>query len=279
MKNKGLTKSEKLKMSYAVKSDPHSNYKEVDDSRRTVDVIANTYNYFDTDMDVLVPGCCAKSIEERGPKSELPGKIKHLSNHDLHKGIGRPDLIEETTMNGVPVLHAQSWMSETTEGEETLIKYKEGLIDQHSIGFRYLQLEWVEGDSREFDNMVKDLINPDEAVDAGMMWVVKEIQLFEYSSLDGFGSNRLTPFLGVKSANKTIQYNNLVSKLDALHAAMRSGVKDKYLLELQENQIKQMIFELYNQQEPSLKETHQRSSGKGTQVDVENYLQTHKILN
>ncbi len=265
-------------MSFAVKSDPHSNYKEVDDSARTVDLIANTYNYFDSDMDVLVMGCCAKSIEERGPKSELPGKIKHFSNHDIHKGIGRPELVEETTMNGYGVLHAKSWMSETMDGEETLTKYKEGLIDQHSIGFRYLQLEWVEAESRQFDDIVKDLINPEEAIDAGMLWLVKEIQLFEYSSLDSFGANRLTPFLGVKSENKQVQYNNLITKLDALHTAMRSGVKDKYLLELQEKQIKQMIFELYNQQEPSLKDTV-GPSVKDTSVDVAQYLETRKIFN
>ncbi len=153
---------------------------------RTVDIVANTYNFFDSDWDVLVPGCCAKSIKERGPKADGV-KIKHLSNHNLTKGVGRIELLEETKIDGNDVLHANSWMSETSDGEETLTKYKEGLIDQHSIGFRYLDLQFLESESEEFDKVLKDLINPEEAERVGFIYLVKEIQLFEFSSLDGFG--------------------------------------------------------------------------------------------
>ena len=249
-----LARKDFLDMPYAVKGNRGVSQKaEVDESQRTVDLIANTYYYFDSFGDVLISGCCLKSIKDRGPKSNLPGKIKHLSNHNLSKGIARIEMIEEAKINGNDVLHGNSWMSETADGEDTLIKYKEGLIDQHSIGFRYINLQWLEAEADEFDDMLKNLINPEDAIDAGFMWIVKEIELFEYSSLDGFGANRLTPFLGVKSENKTVQYNNLITKLDALHVAMRSG-GEKETLALQEKQIKQMIYELYNP-EPSLKDT------------------------
>lgn len=216
---------------------------------RTVDIIANTYNFFDSDWDVLVPGCCAKSIKERGPGSS-GAKIKHLSNHNLNKGIGRIDLLEETQIDGMHVLHANSWMSETADGEETLTKYKEGIIDQHSIGFRYLDLQFIEDESDEFDKVLATLVNPEEAQAAGFVYLVNEIKLFEFSSLDGFGANRLTPFLGVKSDNKTVQYNNLISKLDAL---LKSDAS-KDTIHIQTLQIKQMIYELYNP-EPSIKDT------------------------
>ena len=256
-----LTRKQFLDMPYAVKSDHASGHKaEVDSSQRTVDLVANTYYYYDSYGDVLLSGCCSKSIQERGPKSPMPGKIKHLSNHNLHKGVGRSDLLEETTINGMEVLHANSWMSETTDGEETLIKYNEGLIDQHSIGFNYVTLTYMEPDSEAWDDLLKKLINPEEAIAAGFMWAVPEIRLFEYSSLDGFGANRLTPFLGVKSDNVNVQYNNLISKLDALHVAMRSGSGDKETMNLQERQIKQMIYELYNP-EPDPKDTPRGSAG------------------
>jgi len=272
-----LTKDQKLGMSYAVKSNQQNNYKEVSLSERTVNVIANTYNWVDSDMDVLVKGCCVKSIQERGPESKLPGKIKHLSNHNLQEGIGKIEILEETVINGNDVLRAYSRMSETDKGEEVLIKYNEGIIDQHSIGFQYLQMEFLEAETTEWDNMLKTLINPDEAVKNGYLWLVKEIKLFEFSSLDGFGSNRLTPFLGSKSENKIVQYNNLVGKLNHLHGMFKSGnVKDKDLIELHENQIKQMIFELYTQ-EPNLKDTFVKPSVKST-LDIEEYLQTIKIL-
>lgn len=258
-----LQKQDFLSMPFAVKSNMGVSRKaEVSSSARTVDLIANTYYYFDSYGDVLLPGCCAKSIQERGPKSDLPGKIKHLSNHNLSMGVGRPDLIEEAEIEKMVVLHANSWMSETTHGEDTLIKYKEGIIDQHSIGFNYVSLTYVEPESNMWDDVISKLINPDEAVNAGFMFLVHEIKLFEYSSLDGFGANRLTPFLGVKSDNKTVHYNNLVAKLDALTEAMRTGSADKLTIELQEKQIKQMIYELYNP-EPSLKDTHVNEPPEG----------------
>ena len=249
-----LNKKDFLDMPYAVKGNVWNLKKpEVDSEARTVDVIANTYYYIDSYGDVLIEGCCAKSITERGPKSSMPGKIKHLSNHNLTEGIGRIELLEETEVNDMFVLRANSRMSETTAGEETLIKYNEGIIDQHSIGFNYMDLEWLDSESEEFEKMLTKLINPDDAIKYGGMWVVKEIKLFEFSSLDGFGANRLTPFLGVKTDNIQVQYNNLITKLDVLHVAIRSG-GEKETLQLQERQIKQMIYELYNP-EPSLKPT------------------------
>lgn len=272
-----LTQKDFLSMPYAVKSDQVSKHKaEVDTSRRTVDLIANTYYYFDTYGDVLLSGCCSKSIQDRGPKSSMPGKIKHLSNHNLSKGVGRSDLLEETSISGNDVLHANSWMSETSDGEETLIKYIEGLIDQHSIGFNYMTLTYMEPGSDEWDKLIAKLINPQDAIDAGFMWAVSEIRLFEYSSLDGFGANRLTPFLGVKSDNKTVQYNNLITKLDALHNAMRSGKGDKETMLLQEKQIKQMIYELYNP-EPSLKDTIFESPSDDDTFDLSSAIQNLKF--
>jgi len=75
-----------LDMPFAVKGNHAAHKAEVDSTARTVDVVANTYYYMDTYGDVLIEGCCAKSITERGPKSSMPGKIKHLANHDLTKG-------------------------------------------------------------------------------------------------------------------------------------------------------------------------------------------------
>jgi hypothetical protein len=271
-----LSKKEKLDMPYVVKADGISGTKEVDTSKRIVDVIANTYYWFDSDWDVLVPGCCAKSIAERGPGSQLPGKIKHLANHDLREGIGRIEKLEETIYEGKYVLRAESYMSETDKGEETLIKYQEGIIDQHSIGFRYMQLEMLEEGSTEWDEMIKLLINPEDAEKVGMMWVAKELKLWEFSSLDGFGANRLTPYIGSKSDNKAVRYNNLITKLDTLHEKMRSGSKDTHTIKLQEQQIKQMIYELYNQ-EPSIKDTFKKPPKDDT-FDVDKYLQTIKFL-
>jgi hypothetical protein len=164
-------------------------------------------------------------------------------------GIGRFDVLDERKVDGNDVLYAESWMSETPDGENTLVKYKEGLIDQHSIGFRYMDLRWLDNESDEWGKTLEKLLNPEDAENAGFLYLVSEVQLYEISSLDGFGANRLTPYLGVKSDNVNVQYNNLIAKLDALTQGLRTG-GDKDIIKMQEAQIKQMIYELYNP-EPS----------------------------
>jgi hypothetical protein len=268
-------KQAKLDLPYVIKSDI-SNYKEIDLSKRTVDLIPNTYYYFDMVGDVLVQGCCLKSIQDRGAKSDKPGKIKHLMHHNWEKIIARCDLIEETKINGNYVLHANSYFPESADSEQELIKYHEGLYDQHSIGYRYLNVEYVEPESEDWDKYLKVLINPDDAIKFGIMFIVKEIALFEYSTVM-LGTNRLTDCLGVKSENKNIQYNNLITKLDAIYTSYKQGVKDKFILECQERQIKQMIYELIHT-EPVDKSTFHKPDKASTQLDYEYINKNLKIF-
>ncbi len=248
------TIQEKLDTQYAVKGNNHLDHKEVDLTKRTVDLIANTYWWFDSDFDVLVPGVAVKSIKDRGPDSKGPGKIKHAESHDLRNIYARPILIEETKFEGLDVLRASSFFPEQENSERKLIEYQNDMIDQHSIGFRYVNLKRItEEMEEEWNEILAKLINPEDAEKIGVLWNVKEIELFEFSDV-AFGANRLTPFLGSKSANKNVQYNNLITKLDVLHKDMRSGNGDKDIIRLQERQIKQMIYELYNP-EPSVKDT------------------------
>ena len=261
----------KTDIAYAVKAS-NANYKEVDMSKRTVDLIANTYNLFDSDGDVLLPGCCAKSINERGPKSNAPGKIKHFFGHDSWQIIARPELIEETRHEGKDVLRANSYFPETEESETHLIKYQEGMYDQHSIGFRYTKVHPVSRESADeteaalYNETLEKLINPEDAEKYGFMYIVKEIALYEYSTV-AFGANKLTPYLGSKSENKTIRYSNLIAKLDALISASREGKIDKDMFEIHERQLKQMIYELFNE-EPLRPFTPPEPKKQNTQIDI-----------
>ena len=270
-----IQKKDKLSVNYAVKENKF-NKTEVDNSCRTVDLIANTYNYFDSDYDVLIMGCAAKSIQDRGVNSASPGKIKHLMHHDMQKVIAKPTLLEEVKLNDMEVLHANSFFPEVEDSDNELQKYKAGLYDQHSIGFRYMNGEWIEKGAENWVKYLNMLINPQDAENAGFMYIVKEIMFYEYSTV-AFGANRLTDFLGTKSENKQVQYQNLITKLDDLHNMMRD-TKDKHAVELQERQLKQMIYELYNP-EPSSKVTPPEPIKEDTQeFDIKDYLNTHKIL-
>ena len=243
----------KLDVNYAVKSNL-ADYKEVDENSRTVKAVANTYNFFDYDFDILRPGAAAKSIAERGAKSEAPDKILHALFHDLTRLPGKSMLEAETELNGYKVLYTESKLAETMDGEETLIKYLEGIYNQHSIGFRYTQIDYVEKDDSNWTKFIETSINPEAVEKVGFGYDVKEINLHEWSTV-AFGANKLTPYLGTKSQNKNVQILNIYTKLDSLiKKANRCEVKDKKIFDLQYNQLKQMISEL----------THVESSPKDT---------------
>lgn len=253
-----LTKQDKLNIPYQVKSNL-AEYKELDEGSRTVKAIVNTYNYYDLDQDVLRIGAAKKSIEQRGANSSANDKILHALFHDLTKLPGKSINESETVIDGKQVLYAESKLSETIDGEDTLIKYKDGIYNQHSIGFRYIQIEYIEKESDGWDKFISTLINPEEAESNGFGWDVKEINWYEWSTVP-FGANKLTPSMGVKTANKTVLLQNVYLKLkELIDKSKRLDIKNKKLFELQYDQLKQMILEL-TQVQPSLKDIHQLDS-------------------
>src|ERR1044072_5578139 len=93
------TLQDKKDMYYPVKSgNLVATIKDVDMSKRIVTGLYNTYNYFDSDYDVLLPGCAKKSINERGPQSSAVAKIKHLANHDWTQMPGKLKVLEERSV-------------------------------------------------------------------------------------------------------------------------------------------------------------------------------------
>jgi hypothetical protein len=243
----------KLNQHFAVKTNL-STYKEIDEERRIIKAVANTYNYYDHDYDALRMGCSKKSIDDRGAQSNAPDKILHALFHDLTRLPGKSILEAERTINGNQVLYTESKLTDTSEGEDTLVKYVDGIYNQHSIGFRYVQLEYVEREGDGWDKFINTLINPEDAEKVGFGYDVTEINLHEWSTV-AFGANKLTPFLGTKTKNNKIHLENIYTKMDALiKKANRQDVKNKKIFDLQLSQLKQMIAELTNSK-PSLKDT------------------------
>lgn len=248
----------KISTSYKVKDSFQAVTKDVDMSKRTVKVVANTYYYYDSDGDVLLKGCNLKSITERGPESKTPGKIKNVYAHDLKVQIGRPTLIDERIVDGINCLYGESDILNTTKGNDTLIEYQEGVIDNHSIGFQYLYdgLELVTADDPGWNKWLSILINPDDAEEEGYMFLVSEDKLFEWSPV-AFGANSLTPYLGVKSDNKDGLAIKVLERIDLLGKQLRHGRQSDdtmYTYELEVLQLKQIINELFLQG-PSIKDT------------------------
>lgn len=242
-----LSEVDKKSAHYSVKS-ADANILDVSTSSRIVTGFFNSYNFFDSDKDVLIMGAAKKSIEERGVNSTAVAKIKHALNHDLTTLVGKLQVLEETTKNGITGIYFESKIANTTLGNDTLINYKEGIYDNHSIGFKYNQLSLIESEKNPvaWNEVVSKLVNPQEAEKYGYLYLVKEINLFEGSTV-AFGANSLTPFLGVKSGNKESITLALDSKLNQLMHTVKNGFQSDDMMhtfELQIKQIKQVLKEI-----------------------------------
>lgn len=242
-----LSEVDKKSAHYSVKS-ADANILDVSTSSRIVTGFFNSYNFFDSDKDVLIMGAAKKSIEERGVNSTAVAKIKHALNHDLTTLVGKLQVLEETTKNGITGIYFESKIANTTLGNDTLINYKEGIYDNHSIGFKYNQLSLIESEKNPvaWNEVVSKLLNPEEAEKYGYLYLVKEINLFEGSTV-AFGANSLTPFLGVKSGNKESITLALDSKLNQLMHTVKNGSQSDDMMhtfELQIKQIKQVLKEI-----------------------------------
>lgn len=224
--------------------------KDVDMAKRTVTGAFNSYFYIDSDLDMLLPGAAAKSIQERGVGSTKGNKIKHLKDHDWTKNIARLDVLDEreVELNGIKTqaIYHESYYPGASDSTDQLIKIQEGLYDARSIGFQYMDLVKLERGVGDYDKYIAMAINPEVAEEAGHFWVVKEIRLWEGSDV-AFGANELSSMLGVKGTNKEIVKEQLYQKLDVCASLFRTGtLSDEgfHGLDMEIKQIKSYIASL-----------------------------------
>lgn len=246
---------QKQAIEYAVKS-VGAKVQDVDLSKRIVTGFFNSFNYFDSDMDVLLPGSTAKSISDRGPASNAAAKIKHLLHHDWSLLPGKPQLVEERKVNGITGVYFETKMSGTQMGTDTLINYQEEIYDNHSIGFRYMSGKYVERGSADWSKYMSMLINPQDAEKSDEMYVWDEIMMFEGSTV-AFGANQLTPYLGVKSMNKDSLLLKINERISKLSKQVKTGTQSDEMLQsfdMEMLQLKQLIQEIFTT-EPSIKDT------------------------
>lgn len=255
-------KAAKMGTSYKVKDIPGTDLKDMDFDGRIVKVVPNTYYFMDHDWDVLVPGCAKKTIADNGPESQAKAKIANVKDHDIRMRIGVPQLIDERKIDGTHVMYAESKIMGTTAGNDILIEYKEGAINQHSIGFRYRDIEMITNESGDWNKWVDRLINPEKAESMGFMFLVHEIELIEFSPVTR-GSNELTAFLGIKAkSSDTENYHKqclmkINERIEWMEKQYRNGRQSDETLQdyqIQSLQLKQIISELFTN-EPSLKDT------------------------
>jgi phage head maturation protease len=273
------TIAEKMAMYYGVKSSGHIISKAEDgDDDRTIKAIGNAFFFIDSDLDMLLPGCSTKSINDKGPNSNATAKIKFQSDHrlDTRNTVGRFDVLEERQVGDIFGIYFEGFIPDTIKGNDDLKNYKAGIFDNHSIGFRYKQLELAvlngnDAERKLWDEWYPKAINPEEADKHGFFYVVKEIELWEISVVS-FGANELTPYLGMKSQGDDERLKEeIISRFDSLEEQLKSMANSKEgrtNLKTDFLQMRQIITDL-KLEKPSKKSTQSNEPDNNDTSEIE----------
>lgn len=158
-----------------------------DAKNRTISGYAAVFGNRDKAGDVLLKGCFAKSIRERGPESTANDKILMLWMHDMSEPIGKVVKLEEDDKG----LYFEAKIDEIELGDRAIKQLESGTLNQFSIGYSYV---W---ENCRWDN------------DTGTTYV-GEVKLYELSVVS-IGCNAETEYLGLKSAE---DYDEAYEKLE-----------------------------------------------------------------
>lgn len=173
---------------------------------RTVCGYFAVFNNKDSDSDILIKGCFAKSITDRGPLSTSGNKIAHLWQHQMDVPLGKITKLEETDFG----LYFECLYDDIQKANDALTQIKSGTLDKFSIGFQYV---W---EKMEYD----------EAKDA---FICRELNLYE-GSVVTLAANDMTYVAGIKSEQKEAYVASLVEEAEDL----LSGLKAKKQYELRQ---------------------------------------------
>ncbi len=170
----------------AYKQDPLIKAEVIDEEKYIILVKFCSFGTIDSDGDMLMKGCIAKSIQERGPESSTNRKIQFLWQHETKNPIGRILSIEEKDDGGYATIQLSDFDA-VPDARRAWVQMHEGILNQFSIGYQYV---W---DKCDYDSDLDCLI-------------VKEIILHELSVVT-FGANEHTEYIGdVKALEDLEQY-------------------------------------------------------------------------
>jgi len=205
--------------------------KGLDVKNRIVEGYFASFDTVDSDNEMFLKGAFQKSIIENGPAGKA--RIKHLFNHWDTVGV-----LQELNEDNFG-LHYVSKIGSHRLGDDVLKMIDEGLITEHSVGFNTV----ISEENKETN-----------------VRYLKEVRLWEGSSLDKWGANENTPI--IKSENERIEmiakingmlkqmtdaltgrtnytdetYNEINIKLNTLNRIMQSLLMNEPSIDTQKNQ-------------------------------------------
>lgn len=119
--------------------------KEVDLQKGHFTGYAAMFNNIDSYRDVILPGAFKKTLQEWGHR------VKVLWQHNPDIPIGKPVSMEEDSKG----LLVTAKISETTQGKDTLILLRDGVINELSIGFSSIKETFDKEQDLRYLNEVK----------------------------------------------------------------------------------------------------------------------------
>jgi HK97 family phage prohead protease len=169
-------------------SNESCSFKDVDKKQGVITGYFAAFNILDSDGDVIAKGAFSKTIGERGPQGN--GSIKYLQDHDRYNVVGKLNSLVEDNYG----LLYEGKVGRHTKGQDYLMMVEDGLITQHSFGYRTIQ------QSKKSDGNH-----------------LTELFMAEGSGLQVDAANPSTPILGVKSEA------DVLVLFEALEKALKTG--------------------------------------------------------
>lgn len=193
-------------MEYKVSS---SEIKEVDENG-TVLFYASVFGNKDLGGDIIMPGAYTKTIKENFKN------IRHFKHHDSWK---MPGVVKELSEDAYGLLVKSQLILGTQLGRETYEEYKalhsSGKSMDHSIGYSTIKYDM---DRTNLDDEVR---------------IIRELKLYEVSSLTAWGMNPLAQTVNVKSL-ENIPLDELLKDKKYFEMLLKAPFTDARLEQLEQ---------------------------------------------
>jgi len=201
--------------------------KAVDENATEIKVrpVINTTMVRDSHKDVHINGLWKKSLSENT-------RIKHLQEHQMAfdkviadkgdlKAYTKKYTWKELGFNFDGDTEALVFDSTIKQSRNPVMfkEYRDGNVDNHSVGMRYVKLKFAMNSDEpedaaykeEFDKHIGKIANREETEKDGYFWAVYEAKVIEGSAVP-MGSNEFTPTLEVGKGIDELTENEKISQ-------------------------------------------------------------------
>lgn len=167
----------------------------------TFEIVGNSTGFMDSHMDVSIRGSYDKTVKESAKYAPFLENHNHSPRGIIGKNMGvevRDIAIKQLGYDRDGMAQGIIFKVDPCYDEKMKMLYENGEIKQHSIGLQYVKIELCVNDDKEdeaFTNWkryIDQVINREEADEAGFFFAVLEQKIFEVSAVL-FGSNKYTP--------------------------------------------------------------------------------------